>query len=137
MTYHINALKQYESVVITYLTEKEERQIDEGLEDGDFLILRRGEQVFKLFPNRIYAYGDIDFSTNSNDYKELATFAWLDHYGFKGKPIPAKYNYDKHICLGTSKGYLHTETYKSEVLAQYCHGCLGKPKRTVIFLDIK
>lgn len=126
----------------TNLTSKEVFIIT-GIDDSDInkinhscnLHLKRGNCTFNVTPDNIFCYGDIDFNEGSEDSATLDTFNWLDHLDAKGVPIPSNYNYDKHECTTNKKFILWTETFKNSVLCRYLHGCLGKPKFTLIFKE--
>lgn len=111
------------------LTEDEEKRLDnkETIE-----IIREGTK-FTIAPTDVYCYGNIDFHTGSDDYKQLAKFTFLNHLCFCGIWVPADYNYDKHVCYSEIGRPTWYDTTRPEVLAQYVHGILGKPKRTIIF----
>lgn len=117
------------SVMMTYITEDEEHELDNNRP----IIIKRGNITFMVNPQTVYCYGEIDFNTNSEDYKTLATFNWLDHLTDRGIGIPANYNYKTHTCVTPLRQYQYYDTVKPEVVAQYLHGVLGKPERTLIF----
>lgn len=100
------------------------------------LIINRGNCRFHIAPDDVLCYGDIDFHNGSEDCETLDTFNILNNLTFKGIPIPSRYNYDKHECTSDKKFYKVTETFKVSVLCRYLHGCLGKPKYTLIFREI-
>lgn len=124
--------KRTESVVMTYITEQEENLIDEG----NNIIIHRGNQNFKVKASDIYCYGIIDFNNNSEDMDIISTFSWLDHFTIKGVCLPANYNYNKHQCVSINKKPMWYDTTKCEELARYAHGYLGKPERTLIFRQV-
>ena len=114
---------------MTYITEEEEQQLDEGKQ----LILNRGNTSFQVHSNNIYCYGEVDFHEGSDDCKQIATFNFLDYLGWKGIVLPSDYHYDTHECHSPLKIYRWYETWRPDVLARYAHGCLNKPKRIVLF----
>lgn len=97
----------------------------------------RGNCKFRITPDDVFCYGDIDFHEGSDDCKELDTFNWLDNLDSRGIRIPSRYNYDKHECISPINKYLITETFRNSTLCRYLHGCLGKPQYTLIFREIK
>ena len=107
------------------------------LKDLNDLNIVRGDFKFRITPDDVICYGDIDFHESSEDCEQLDTFNWLDDLGVKGVSIPSRYNYDKHECTSPSKFYLWTETFRNSTLCRYLHGCLGKPEFTLIFREIK
>ena len=122
-----------ELFIITGITELEHKKL-KNLND---LHIIRGDCKFHITPDDVLCYGDIDFHEGSDDSKELDTFNWLEHLGAKGIGIPSRYNYDKHECTSPINKCLTTETFRNSVLCRYLHGCLGKPKFTLIFREIK
>ena len=121
-----------ELFIITGITELEHKKL-KNLND---LHIVRGNCEFHITPDDVLCYGDIDFHESSDDCKELDTFNFLEHLVAKGIGIPSRYNYDKHECISPINRYLITETFRNSVLCRYLHGCLGKPKFTLIFRKI-
>ena len=97
----------------------------------------RGNCEFHVTPDDVLCYGPINFHESSEDCKELDTFNLLNHLGIRGVGIPSRYNYDKHECTSPIRSYLYTETFRVSTLCRYLHGCLGKPKYTLIFREVK
>lgn len=124
--------KREESVVMTYITEAEEQSIDKG----KTIVLKRGNLSFTVNPTDIYCYGEIDFNNNSEDMDVISTFSWLDSLIMRGVCIPSNYNYERHECVSINKRPMWYDTTKCEDYAKYVHGCLGKPKRCLIFRTI-
>ena len=122
-----------ELFIITGISELEHKKL-KNLND---LHIIRGNCEFHITPDDVLCFGDIDFHEGSDDCKELDTFNWLEHLFAKGIGIPSKYNYDKHECISPINKYLTTETFRNSTLCRYLHGCLGKPKFTLIFREIK
>ena len=120
------------SVNITGITEEQELALD----NGKHIELRRDGLVYNVNPKKVFCYGNIDFHTNSEDFETLNTFDWLDD---SKDPcyLPTMYNYDKHCGYAKDKihGWLWTETYDNARVAQWKHACIGKPERSIIFLD--
>ena len=121
-----------ELFIITGITELEHKKL-KNLND---LHIVRGNCRFHITPDDVLCYGDIDFHEGSDDCKELDTFNFLEHLIAKGIGIPSRYNYDKHECTSPMNRYLITETFRNSTLCRYLHGCLGKPKFTLIFREI-
>lgn len=122
-----------ELIIMTWISEKEYQK----LKHGDELYIKRGNQDFYINPDDIFCFGDINFKEISRDCNDLDTFNWLDNLVAKGIGIPSNYNYDKHECKSKLKCYQITETFKNSTLCRYYHGCLGKPKYTLIFRETK
>lgn len=126
---HSSSKNEIESIVIISIDEKEEDKLDKG-----FLQCTRDNQVFTIHQNEIVCYGEIDFSTGSDDYNVIEDMNWLDYLGVKGISIPSDYNYEDHCCYPSEGNRCrYTETFNPAVLTQYLHGKLGKPKRVCIF----
>ena len=122
-----------EIFIITGISELEYKKL-KCLNDVHLI---RGNAEFHITPDDVLCFGDIDFHEGSKDSKELDTFNWLEHLGSQGIGIPSKYNYYKHECTSPINKYLITETFRNSTLCRYLHGCLGKPKYTLIFREIK
>lgn len=115
--------------IMTYLTKEEEVKLD----NKETIEIDRGFRHFTISPRDVYCYGEIDFHNGSDDYKELAKMKFLNHLCFCGVWIEANYDYDKHCCYSPIKRKQWYDTTRPEVLSQYTHGILGKPKRCIIF----
>ena len=122
-----------ELFIITGISELEHKK----LESLNNLSITRGDKKFYIEPDNVLCYGNIDFHEGSEDCEELDTFNWLDNLWVRGICIPSRYNYEKHECVSPIKSYLYTETFRNSTLCRYLHGCLGKPKFTLIFREIK
>ena len=122
-----------ELFIITGINELEYKKL-KNLSD---LHIIRGNCKFNISPDDVLCFGDIDFHEGSEDCDQLDTFNWLDNLGTKGISVPNRYDYDKHECTSPNKFYLRTETFRNSTLCRYLHGCLGKPKYTLIFREMK
>ena len=120
-------------IIMTGISEKDVDRI----EHNKSIKLKRDNFEFNISPNDVICYGDIDFKEGSEDCETLNDFNWLDNLGIQGVSIPARYNYDKHECTTDRNILLWTETFKISTLCRYFHGCLGKPKFTLIFEETK
>lgn len=129
-----NAVRSNKQLIImTYISEEEEELLDKG----KTLILTRGDKTLKVEINKTYCYGEIDFTNGSDDMETIDNFDFLNYLGsFKGIPIHADYNYETHSCCSPVKGLRWSETFHPSVVAQYAHGCLGKPQRVVLFYQL-
>lgn len=116
-------------IMISYLSQDDENLIDAGKS----IKIKRGALTFNLSPKDIEFYGDVDFSNNSEDLEEIDEVNWLNNFADVTVPIPSNYNYEKHACKSKELRYFWTETVSPAKLVQYAHGCLGKPKKVVIF----
>ncbi len=115
-------------IVIGALTDKEERKLD----NKEPIIVYFGSRNIKITSANLICYGDVDFSTNSSDYKQVARLIKNDDIVIH---IPANYNYDLHCAFSPIKSYQTTETTNISKIVQYFHGRLGKPKKIIIFKE--
>lgn len=133
LTRNTDVNKRVILIMMTHITEEEEKQLDEGKQ----ITITRGDATFDIQPTSIYCYGNVDFSTGSSDYDIIESFDFLNYLTAIGLPIVSRYNYEKHECSSTMDKCLWTETWNPAEIAQYIHGCLGKPERIVLFKYIK
>ena len=125
---HSSSKNEVESIVIISIDEKEEKKLDKG-----FLQCVRDDQTFSIHQNEIVCYGEIDFTTGSDDYNTIEEMTWLEYLGAKGICIPSDYNYEEHCCYSPISKCRYTETFNPARLTQYLHSRLGKPQRVCIF----
>ena len=116
-------------IVMTYLTEDEENQID----NGKTINIVRNKRKFSIQAKDCLCYGEIDFHLGSDDSKIISNFKWLSHLVFCGVWVPSNYDYDTHTTTSDRKTGRWYDTMRPEVVCRYYHGILGKPKRTLIF----
>ena len=116
-------------IIITYLTEAEEKLIN----SCEVVNLERGCLTFEVRKSNIYAYGEIDFTKGSDDYEMLKGMTWFNHLTLRGVDVLANYNYKQNIAVSDIPGGRWYDTVRTEVITQFKHGQLGKPKRCVIF----
>ena len=127
--FHSISRTEGESIFMIPITEKEEKALDKGylrkvINDND---------VFEIESNQIIAYGEIDFTTNSDDYNSIEMMNWLESLGTKGLCVPSDYDYEEHCCYTPLKKVRYYETFNPAIIAQYKHAVLGKPQRCCIF----
>ena len=125
----INKLES-ELIIMIPISEKEELAIDNG-----FLQTTRDGFTFSIDKSTVICYGEIDFSTNSDDFDVIQDMNWLDHLDSIGIPVPADYDYKEHCCYSPNKFYRYYDTTNPAVITQYIHGRLGKPERCCIFKE--
>lgn len=121
------------TVIMTWLSEKEEEEIDNIYNTK--IILNRGDKTYVIDKRNIYGYGLIDLSKKA-DCDEIDNFKFLNYLVDRGLPIPSNYNYDKHVCLSNNKKLQFGETFSPLRVIKYAHGCLQKPKRVIIFATL-
>ena len=117
-------------VIMTYLTEEEEKLIDNL--GKEVLQLERGSRTFSISVNRIYCYGEVDFH-NNEDLKTIDSFNFLDNIGSIGVPVFADYDYETHTCNSPTKHYRWSQTFSPKRLAMFAHAVIGKPQRIILF----
>lgn len=117
------------AVIFTSLTDDEDKALDANLT----ITIERGNLKCTVSPNAVYAYGEIDFSMDSDDMLVLSDFNWFSFYQDHGFWMPANYDYKNHCCYSPTKKAQWFDTVCPEKVAQYIHGYIGKPKKTLIF----
>jgi len=118
---------------MTYISKEEEKLLDANKQ----LDVIRGNQNFSINLNNTYCYGQVDFNTGSDDMYDIEDFDFLDYLtGFSGIHIRNGYNYKEHTCTSTERRCGWTETWNPAIVAQFAHGCLGKPERIVLFRKV-
>lgn len=114
---------------MTHITKEEE----DALDNGEMIKIKRGKLTFNIEKKNVLCYGQIDFSTGSDDYEELKNQTWFNDYDLAGVTVPSNYDYEENVIASDIKGGRYYDTTKVEIVTQYYHGVLGKPKRTIIF----
>ena len=112
-------------ILMAPITEKEEALLDKG----KAFTIHRGDLSFNLTSDNVFAYGEVDFHKDTEDYENIGSlipYRDMVH-------LPLYYDYDTHTCKTKIKRYQTYETDNIGAMAQYAHGRLGKPKRVVIF----
>lgn len=112
---------------------------EQDLDTKDSVTIKIGKQEIEVDKRDVLAYGDISFDDNSSDVDIIENLNFLDNCSaMKGEVIPANYDYKTHTCKSKLKCYQITETWNPLYVCKYAHGCLGKPKKIIIFnYDIK
>ena len=118
-----------EKIFMTGITEEEENALDKGKS----ITIERDNHKFTISPDNIYVYGEIDFNKYSKDMIELNTFDWLDSHFPNGEFLPSNYDYKNHCAYSDRKQGRWYETWEPAKVAQYTHGIIDKPQRTLIF----
>lgn len=116
---------------VFYIAEIDE-SVEELIEDKqvDIISLSINEKVIKIPKTNICFYGEMDFKTGGEDYETIKYND--DLFAGNSSVIPANYNYANHSC-SYNDNFKVWETFRPELIVQYFHGLLGKPKRCVIF----
>lgn len=124
----IDKINNY-SIIIAGISEVEELDLDKN----KAITIERGNKSFTIQPNNVECYGVIDFHNSSDDTDIISDFNWLSHLTFAGITVPSNYNYENNSISTPINIPLVYDTFRPEVVAQYCHGLIGKPERCVIF----
>ena len=112
-------------------------EIDESIENeienkkSEFINFLIKGNVVNIPKTQICFYGEMDFTTGSEDYETIKDYD--DLFSGNSSIIPANYNYDTHSCEIKEDILKTWETFRPELIVQYFHGRLGKPKRCIIF----
>lgn len=123
----VNGKKQ--SIVMTGITEDEEAALDANLP----IDIERGNLKFHISPSDIQAYGEIDFTDKGDDLDYFVNMNWFKQVIWVGFSIPSNYDYETHTCTNDKNFIRYFDTKRPELVVQYVHGVLNKPKRTLIF----
>lgn len=126
---HGEGIKKQE-VYMTYISEEEEKIIDELKEKS--LTLERGDKTFVITINKVFCYGEVNFN-DENDLNTIENFNFLNHLTGVGIKFPYNYDYNTHSCTSANKTWQWTETWSPSLVAQFAHASLGKPERIVLF----
>lgn len=94
----------------------------------------RGEKKFKLKPDNVVCFGDVDLSDNSKDSNLIAKCRLLKTNMGKIFVIPSNYSYEEH-CYYIDEDNIKKQydTLDIQLITKYAHGMIGKPKQIVIF----
>ena len=111
--------------------------------DEDELILDEGRAIFveingrnvKLTNKSVICYGCVDFGSDSSDMDFIRNLGWCEGDCFRGTALPSRYNYKNHTAVGNLHGVLWFDTCRTDDVLRYKHGCLGKPKRIVVWKE--
>lgn len=117
------------NVLMFPITKEQEDSID----NGETINITTKERVFRINSSNIYCYGEIDFTTDSDDYINLETFNWTD-FCENEIHVPDNYDYNNHYCYTNrlNKRYQTIGTFDPARIAQWKHALIGKPKRVMI-----
>ena len=58
---------------------------------------------------------------------------WFNHLTHRGVNVLANYNYKENTAISDIPGGRWYDTVRTEVITQFKHGQLGKPKSCIIF----
>jgi hypothetical protein len=117
-------------VVMTEISEEEEKELDRG----KGIHLNRDNKYFNVEPDCCYLYGEFDFSPNSNDINKMYNANWFVNMNIN-KFMLSEYDYETHTVTSDKKGCRWYETNDLRIYLPYLYGCIGKPKRVIIFKE--
>jgi hypothetical protein len=113
------------------------KQEEDALDNGEMIILKRpGYKDMLIEMKRVFFYGKIDFTKDSEDYQQIADIRALDNVTEHGISLPSRYDYATHTCEALSDRILHYDTFDFPTICQYAHAFLGKPERCILFEHI-
>lgn len=115
-------------ILMVPITEEEEHKLDERKSFGKDV----GDRIIPLGPSNVKYYGEIDFTTGSDDYQILEESRLFFPMSFQGACVPGNYDYNKHCCYSDGKTAKWYDTVNAALICQYAHGVLNKPKRVAI-----
>lgn len=118
-----------QSIVMSYLTPEEEKKLD----TGETINIIRGNCRFVINQSDVIAYGEIDFSNDSDDLNYFIDLNWFNDKKLVGFSIPSQYDYENHTTISDRKLIKYYDTKRPEAVVQYVHSVLNKPKISVIF----
>lgn len=113
---------------IAPITEKDEVNIED--ENFSSLTLQNGKRKIIVRKQQIIYYGEMDFTTSSEDYEIIKD---SNLFNCNSSRIPANYDYNNHTCRQEKGLQMFWETFRPELIVQYFHGLLNKPKYCIIF----
>lgn len=115
------------AIILAKITDLEESRIDEG----KTIVITIEGRDYEIEPKQLICYGDVNLNTGSEDYNTVDKFDVID------EPIemPVNYDFTTHTCKSNVKRYKTAETTSAAKVIQYAYGCLGKPKKIVIFKE--
>ena len=118
------------NVVFTSISEEEEHK----LERGETISIVRNGRTFTVHDDVCYCYGELDLSPNSKDIQTFEELDWFRNMNVK-QFVQSEYDYIHHSIVSDLKGGRWFDTSNIKSYLPYLHGCIGKPKRIVIFRE--
>ena len=105
------------------------------LDDNKRILVEINGRMVKLTSKDVICYGSIDFTHDSIDMDFIRGLELFMTDSIRGVAIPSRYSYKNHTALGTDRGILYYDTVRFDVILKYKHGCLGKPKKIVLWKE--
>ena len=103
-------------------------EIDESIEEE--IENKKSEFIKFLIKDKVVNIPKTYFTTGGEDYETIKNHD--DLFSDNSSTIPANYDYNTHSCK-IDNVFKIWETFRPELIVQYFHGRLGKPKRCIIF----
>lgn len=117
-------------VVMLEITKEQEEQLDEGKS----LSITKEGLSFSINPDFCLAYGEFDFSPNSDDIKKIDNSNYFDRLYIRHF-IPSVYDYENHCVHSNMKNGQWFDTDNIKTYLPYLYACINKPKRICIFKE--
>lgn len=123
-----NSILKNTKIIMAPIDEDMECQIDSGLNVK--IEIAKGISTI-VTPNKVLTYGDVDF--NSTEDLDLFDRLNLKINEFSGFSIPSSYDYNTHTYIKSNNGGNFYQTWDNIKIIKFKHGCLGKPKKIIVF----
>lgn len=117
-------------VIMAGITEEQEKDLD----NGKIITIETSIGCFDVNPDMCYCYGELDLSPNSKDINRIYEAHWFDNFN-TNIHLVSEYDYETHSVTSDIPGGRWYESFNPKHYIPYLHGCIGKPKRIVIFKD--
>ena len=117
-------------IIMTYLNDYEEQLLNKR----QALVIRRGIFKFEVHPQYVIAYGDLNFTPNSDDILLINKTGAFDRHNIRIF-MPSEYHYETHTVTSDRPAGRWYETDNPITFLPFLHGCLNKPINTIIFKE--
>lgn len=117
-------------VIMAGITEEQEKDLD----NGKIITIDTELGCFDVDPDMCYCYGELDLSPNSKDINRIYEAHWFDNFNINIYLV-SEYDYATHSITSDTRGGRWYESSNPKDYIPYIHGCIGKPKKVVIFKD--
>lgn len=117
-------------IIMTYLNDYEEQLLSKQ----QALVIRRDTFKFEVHPQYVIAYGDLDFTPNSNDITLINKTGAFERHTIRIF-MPSEYHYETHTVTSDIPAGRWYETDNPVTFLPFLHGCLNKPTHSIIFKE--
>lgn len=117
-------------IVMIGISEEQEKK----LINNENVVIETDRGIFNISPDLCYTYGELDLSPNSPDIIKLYEGNPFNNLNIRIS-VPAEYEYENHCIVSSIRGGSWYNTSNIKDYLPYLHGCIGKPKRIVIFKE--